>query len=176
MGENTVLDSLVDENVELLRSGVAVITSAPAELYRDGHDRIASGGVGRHFRHVIEFYECLLNAEHDRIDYQARRRDPRVERDAGYAAEAAQRAIHRLHALRSAPVDRACAVVSEVQDSSGAPITVRSSLGRELAVLASHTIHHYAIVAMLLRQGGVEVPQDFGVAPSTLRYLASSEA
>jgi len=176
MGENTVLDSLVDENVELVRSGVRVIGSAPAELYRDGHDRIASGGVGRHFRHVLEFYDCLLHCGDGTVDYQARRRDPRVERDAGYAAEAAGRIVTRLDALRTASGDRVLTVASEVHDRSGAPIQVRSSLARELAVLASHTIHHYAIVAILLRQGGVTIPRDFGVAPSTLRYLASREA
>jgi len=121
MGENTVLDSLVDENVELVRSGVRVIGSAPAELYRDGHDRIASGGVGRHFRHVLEFYDCLLHCGDGTVDYQARRRDPRVERDAGYAAEAAGRIVTRLDALRTASGDRVLTVASEVHDRAERP-------------------------------------------------------
>jgi len=37
--------------------------------------------------------------------------------------------------------------------------------------LASHTIHHMAIIGMLAEQAGVEVGAEFGVHPSTLRYL-----
>ena len=46
-----------------------------------------------------------------------------------------------------------------------------SSVGRELQVLSSHTIHHFALMAMTLRVLGVPVDPDFGMAPSTLRYL-----
>ena len=45
-----------------------------------------------------------------------------------------------------------------------------SSLARELQTLASHTIHHYALIAMAVRAFGVEVDANFGMAPSTLRY------
>ena len=46
-----------------------------------------------------------------------------------------------------------------------------STLGRELLFLLSHTIHHYALIDLLLREEGFEVPPDFGMAPSTLKHL-----
>ena len=46
-----------------------------------------------------------------------------------------------------------------------------TSVARELVFLASHTIHHMAIIGMLAEQAGVKVSADFGVHPSTLRYL-----
>jgi hypothetical protein len=45
-----------------------------------------------------------------------------------------------------------------------------SSARRELQFLLSHTVHHYALIAMICRQYGVGVEEDFGVAPSTLKY------
>jgi uncharacterized damage-inducible protein DinB len=48
---------------------------------------------------------------------------------------------------------------------------VKTSVDRELVFLASHTIHHMAIIGMLAEQAGVEVGAEFGVHPSTLRYL-----
>jgi hypothetical protein len=60
---------------------------------------------------------------------------------------------------------------SEVQDSF-----MRSSVSRELQVLSSHTIHHFALIAMTLRAHGVDLDPEFGMAPSTLRYLASKAA
>jgi hypothetical protein len=50
---------------------------------------------------------------------------------------------------------------------------MESSISRELQVLSSHTIHHFALIAITLRMHGVEMDPDFGMAPSTLRYLAS---
>ncbi len=46
----------------------------------------------------------------------------------------------------------------------------RSSVGRELRFLASHTVHHYALIAALLRQRGVDPGESFGVAPATAAH------
>ena len=51
-----------------------------------------------------------------------------------------------------------------------------SSISRELQVLSSHTVHHFALIAMTLRMHGVELDSDFGMAPSTLRYLSAKTA
>jgi hypothetical protein len=48
-------------------------------------------------------------------------------------------------------------------------------MARELEFLLSHTVHHYAIVAILCRLQGIAVDDGFGVAPSTLRHRTESE-
>ena len=45
-----------------------------------------------------------------------------------------------------------------------------SSIERELEFLQSHTIHHYALIGFKLRAFGFDLPVEFGVAPSTLRF------
>jgi hypothetical protein len=171
-GAHTALDSLIHENVELLRSGLQVMESIPADRYREGHDRATNGGVGRHFRHILEFYERLVEQKGSTIDYESRRRDPRVETDVGYAATVVRRLIASLAALRNSPAGAPLLVITEVLDSTGQPVQTTSSTERELAVLASHTVHHYAIIALVLRGSGIMVPKHFGVAPSTLRHIA----
>jgi hypothetical protein len=47
-------------------------------------------------------------------------------------------------------------------------------MARELGMLLSHTVHHYALIAMLLRARGIEPPADFGVAPSTRAHWLES--
>ena len=49
-------------------------------------------------------------------------------------------------------------------------------MSRELQVLSSHTIHHFALIGMTLRAHGVVLDEDFGVALSTLRYRNSKQA
>ena len=63
-----------------------------------------------------------------------------------------------------------------MEDAVGIPLEdsfMESSISRELQVLSSHTVHHFALIAMTLRMHGLEVDPDFGMAPSTLRYLAT---
>ena len=74
--------------------------------------------------------------------------------------------------------------LSDEQQFTDAALTVRmedapegcpaawmpSSVARELQAVRSHTIHHFALIAMTLRAWGIEVDSTFGVAPSTLRY------
>ena len=51
-----------------------------------------------------------------------------------------------------------------------------TSLARELEFLVSHTVHHYALVAVLAHAHGVIMPADFGMAPSTLKYRQTLSA
>jgi len=44
-----------------------------------------------------------------------------------------------------------------------------STVARELIVLSSYTIHHFALIAITLKEPGLTVDPDFGVANSTLR-------
>ena len=48
--------------------------------------------------------------------------------------------------------------------------------GRELLFLISHTVHHFALIAFMLRSFGIEPGDKFGVAPSTLRYRQDCQA
>ncbi|HEV8146186.1 MAG TPA: hypothetical protein VGP79_07395 [Bryobacteraceae bacterium] len=127
----------------------------------------AFGEVSGHMRHILEFYECFLEGlPSGRIDYDARKRDQSIER----SAVAADARIHLLSdRLKTAPELRGDALVWVRLEESDAT----SSVGRELQVLSSHTVHHFALIALTLRAHGVAVDPKFGVAPSTLRYRES---
>jgi len=58
----------------------------------------------------------------------------------------------------------------DLEDRPGDAGFSRSTIQRELQFLSSHTVHHFAIVAMILKIQGFETPDTFGVAPSTLKY------
>ena len=66
-----------------------------------------------------------------------------------------------------------------MEDSGGYELGdpfLMSSVGRELLTLSTHTIHHFALIAITLRAHGVAVDPDFGVAPSTLRHRQKTRA
>lgn len=164
---------LVEENIGLIDQGVDLVVSLDPDVYRrNAHEHFTSG-VGRHFRHVLDFYERMLMGRGSVVDYESRRRDERIEVDPDYATRAARTICGALGEIdASSPVR----IRTECRDGDGISVEADSTVERELAMLASHTIHHYAIIALILRIQDVSVPEEFGVAPSTLRYVASRES
>jgi len=123
-----------------------------------------------HLRHIIEFYQAFLEGAGSRqIDYDARRRDPRIERSRKAAAAAIESVMRHLRSFRALRFDAAVRV--RIDNT-----VAKSTVGRELQFLSSHTVHHFALIAITLRLHSVGMPPDFGVAPSTLRYQATRAA
>jgi len=164
---------LVDENIGLIGQGVDLIASLHPDVYRRNEHAHFSSGVGRHFRHVLDFYERMLMGRDSVIDYESRHRDERIELDPDYATRIARTICGALGEIDAPSPVR---VRTECRDGDGIAVEADSTVERELAMLASHTIHHYAIIALILRIQDASVPEEFGVAPSTLRYLASRES
>jgi uncharacterized damage-inducible protein DinB len=166
---------LISANIGWLRQAEILLSRISDAAYTATPSGLAPHKAGGHLRHILEFYECFLAglpASH--IDYDARQRDLSLER----SRQAAQERIHRLiRCLETESALRTDSVVwVRIEDSAGSRIPepfLISSVGRELQVLSSHTIHHFALMAMALRALGVPVDPDFGMAPSTLRYMAA---
>lgn len=135
-----------------------------------------AGPVGAHLRHVIEHHEALLTAGRDaEIHYDGRSRDRQLEADPALAASRLSRLIGLLQALHQLALtgnrqDRALHVRGQCGLDGSACFTVSSSLGRELAFVAGHAIHHFALLMPYARQQGLPLPAGFGIAPSTVAH------
>ncbi len=169
---------LITANIGWLRQAEALLDRISDAVYTAMPAGLGPQKAAGHLRHILEFYECFLAGLADsHIDYDARKRDLSVE-TSRHAAQLRIRAL--IHALRNEPALRTdCVVWIRVEDAAECRVLepfLVSSVGRELQVLSSHTIHHFALMATTLRALGVAVDPDFGVAPSTLRYRASEAA
>jgi len=172
-------ETLLAANLTWLQQAVDVLHSIPDDAtYARPPRGLEPHRAGGHLRHILEFYECFLNGvESGHIDYDARARDETVERSRAAAAAHAQSIMWR---LRTVPALRGDAVIwVRMEDSATSGLQdpfLTSSIGRELQALSSHTIHHFALLAMTLRAAGIAVDADFGMAPSTLRRRATHRA
>ena len=102
-----------------------------------------------------------LSADH-------RERGTNVEADVAAALQSIRWLTSTLAAMRTSE-DEAVTMMSTLVPG-GEPIVVRSTLGRELLFVVSHTtIHHQALIGLLLSAAGCGVPLGFGLAPSTPR-------
>ncbi len=179
MRTNTLL---AERNQALLAQALQLLQQLPEELYSARPPHFERGGIGTHIRHVLDHYDAFLDGlDAGRIDYDARERDPRTECEISLGRARLSSTIARMGAVFARQdvgalgAQRAIQVAMELGGGpAGTRSTSQSSVGRELQYLVAHTVHHFALLAVVLRQFGHEPGPEFGVAPSTLRHEETS--
>src|SRR5437667_441272 len=86
-----------------------------------------------------------------------------------------QRILSAYHFIPTPFLDCPINVRSLIGHASGESPLIASTVGRELMYAVAHTIHHYALIAVMCGLIDVPVPDGFGVAPSTLRYRSEQQ-
>lgn len=129
--------------------------------------------IGGHVRHNLDHVAALLaGVRTGRLDYDHRDRESAVGRNRVAALGTLARLRAELFAVRwEEAADWLRLIALPAPD--GPPIDARTTPLRELLFVASHTVHHNALVAVLARLVGVEPPAEFGCAPSTVAHLRS---
>lgn len=142
------------------------IRSLTAEEYASRALR-SSGSIGAHVRHCLDhvgaFERAIVTGD---VCYDHRERDTVVERDPRLGTSRLRRASARLRQNDDGLLERPLVLLAQVADD-GRSVRVPTTVGRELAFVISHTIHHSALVAVLLERAEHEVPDRLGLAPTT---------
>jgi uncharacterized damage-inducible protein DinB len=126
-----------------------------------------TGSIGEHVRHCLDHIGALVAATGARpLSYDRRERGTAVERDPAEALRLIMRLQSAVERWGDRAMDEPVCVVSMLT-AAGESVTGWSTLGRELAFVNGHTIHHKAMIAVLLALAGAEVPERFGLAPAT---------
>jgi uncharacterized damage-inducible protein DinB len=135
---------------------------------------VVDSSIGGHVRHCLDHVRALLMAiDTGELDYDSRDRGTPIETDRSAALAAIKTLRNRLAGLDDETIDRPLAL-SVMMTSEGAAMRVTSSVGREMAYVLSHTIHHNALVGTMVKTLGGWLPDRFGYAPSTLAHLKAS--
>lgn len=157
--------TVIDANRATLQTVQAIVSSLSDTEYTYTSDGQSS--VGKHVRHILDFYRCFLDGlDAGMIDYDCRRRDVRIESTRRIALTALTRIHRELGAI--SPGESTLLVYSSVDDTGA--ISSTSTSRRELMFLQTHSTHHLSIVATIMRSLGVAVDDSLGVAPSTLAH------
>ena len=126
-----------------------------------------SGSIGEHVRHCLDHVSALVAADScATLSYDRRDRGTAVETDPSEALRHLLQLKGALNALSTRSLEEPIRVTSVIS-LAGDAVTGWSTLARELAFVVSHTIHHQAIIAVLLAIHGQSVPERFGHSPST---------
>lgn len=159
------LGRAVAEAIALLRQGAGIAELAERAGLADDTP------LGPHLRHVIEHYEALLTGLDDGlVDYDARPRDRRVERDPALARSRCEQLADSYAARLSRPWPDTLVVACDAGVDGADRHLAGSTPARELLFVASHAVHHYALLRLALAPLGLHLPDGVGKAPSTLRH------
>lgn len=132
-------------------------------------DRATSGSIGGHVRHCLDHVEALERAiDRGLCCYDERVRGTAIEDDPGLACARLAASRLRLRALDPALLAQTLALSARLT-ADGPTVDTPTSVAREVAFVISHTVHHAALVAVLLEDMGQARPQRFGLAPTTPR-------
>lgn len=129
---------------------------------------VVESSIGGHVRHNLDHIEALLRClPTGAVSYDHRDRGTDVERNRIAALDKILRLERDLTAFPWADVPRTVTLSALVAPDLP-PVVVTTSAGRELAFVMSHTIHHNALVRVMVKLIGADVAADFGYAPSTI--------
>jgi hypothetical protein len=95
---------------------------------------------------------------------------PALERSRSEAAAATRAVRDTLAGLAGHPPRRVLRIQLQSAADAEGPEWSESTVGRELQFLVSHTVHHFALIRLLLGGEGPVLGPDFGVAPSTVAH------
>jgi len=124
--------------------------------------------IGQQTRHILDHYLVFQEYfESDRLDYYLRKRSETLEKE---KATALQTIAAIISLLESITENKTILVQSEGRIDTQNEF-IQSSLAREISFLATHTIHHLAILKIMINFIGKPCHEDTGVAPATLEYL-----
>jgi uncharacterized damage-inducible protein DinB len=160
---------LIDYNISVLMKIDDLLSQLSDEELSTNFDVLFGSSIGQHFRHILEFYECLLiNVDSGTFSYDKRQRNYRI---ASEVMEARRSTTDILSNIQTMEEDKLLIIESELPGYESL-FAHTTSLQRELAYLADHGVHHLAIIRIALEQHYpyIMFPQDTGVAASTLNF------
>jgi len=168
---------LVEAAQDVLLQGLGLLFELTDRKYGHAVGAPFNASIGQHYRHVLEHFQSLIvGLRAGEINYDARERNPRLEGEVTYASIATCDVLRALKRYTEEVLARPCKVINSVGYGTLKPSTFESNISRELAYCVGHAIHHYAIIRLICHEIGISVPAEFGVAPSTLKHMASLAA
>ncbi len=153
-----------------------LLTQLDEALYKKSLDIFSSSSFGNHIRHILEFFQCLLNQYPEgKVNYDLRQRNSLLETAPCHAISIIEELCHQLSIIET---KTSLTLETCYQTKGDQFIEAGTSIERELIYNIEHAIHHMAIIKIGIKvyAPDIELPEDFGVAPSTIKYQRATQS
>jgi hypothetical protein len=168
--QNNTLQTLLSASYGVLRQLRSLAGALTPQQYSAPLELLHGNTIGKHYRHVIEFYQCLLQNTPE-VNYDRRKRDIVLETDSSIAIAIINDITAALQNITEADI-KSLVYEADFSDTGETYITMPTSFERELAYNIEHAVHHMAILQIVVNHyyKHIQLEEGFGVAASTLRY------
>lgn len=157
-------DKIISQIIDLCKKLSPSQYSNPVRLF-------LNNSIGKHVRHIIEFYDILMcSSLGDRVlSYDCREHCERTEREVNIALQRLNK-IEKW--LKKTDKDIPMKLVVSYDSINQESFEIDSSLQRELVYNLEHAIHHMAIIRIVIENEfpDIQLNKHFGIAFSTIRF------
>ncbi len=145
----------------------AAIQQLTPEQYTYPCESLSKNTIGQHVRHAIELFQELQNGYNtNTVNYGNRKRDKQIEADPVLAQQLLNDIYQHLDHS-----DKELSLQTSYDKESDQVITIATNYYREVAYNLEHTIHHMALIRVGIKEvSDITLPEDFGVATSTVKH------
>lgn len=157
------LSSKASKQLSEIKSLLEIIEN---EVYSSTSTYLDGSSIGQHTRHVIEFFDELINGyETSIVSYDKRKRNLVLETQ----KEAAIEKINELAAMLDKP-DKKMVLEQTIISAEVLNHKLETTYSRELIYNIEHTVHHMAFIKVAAKEKGVaeKLKPEFGYADSTI--------
>ncbi|WP_313376506.1 hypothetical protein [Chishuiella sp.] len=159
--------SITKTITESLEETKSILLQFDDTMYQKQLAIISEGTIGKHFRHIIEFYFCLFDKNNDDyISYDERKRNLLWETSIKESIAIIDFLIENINTINLGK--NIVLKQSYYNETFNIPTTYQ----RELIYCFDHSIHHFALIRIAIENSfpTIVFSKDFGIAPSTIAY------
>lgn len=169
---NSPSTNLLTAAAQTLAQGEALLAQLTDADYTRTLDVAFRATIGGHYRHCLDHFRNLLAAAPaGDLDYDQRERGTLIEHDRFAALNATRELRESFSRLDARSLARPLRVTCKTSFTPRGSETAESTVGRELMYCVAHAVHHYALIGFMANVMELDLPAQFGFAPSTLQHL-----
>lgn len=154
-------------SVQILSQLMDATRQLSQEQFSRPIDLLSGNSIGKHLRHVLEFYDIMIKGyTKGLINYDDRGHDKKLENSKNTALNKMQELIELIGRIGQD-------ITLRMEGNyGGEKYEIQTNINREMAYNIEHAVHHMAIMRIALNTEFPEVTVDknFGIAYSTVKY------
>jgi len=165
------MDSIKQASKQILEQLIRLAENISDENFTDSLPVLLNNSIGKHYRHIIEFYQVMLTGLHSgHINYDSRKHDAELEMNRKKCLDALQKIDQQfLEPIWQDPMELRGSYLTDSDEL----FSVGTNAEREMVYNIEHAIHHMAIIRIAIQHEFPEIrlEKEFGYAYSTLKHL-----
>ncbi|KXF82394.1 DinB family protein [Enterovibrio coralii] len=169
--QNPPLPFEVEGCLDIANQAKELLVQLTDEQYNYVAAPYLQSSIGQHMRHILDVFHAVeVWPSSSFIDYDKRRRHHPVEKQKDIALEEWNAIEQWLVGVPESALSSPLTVSSEVSLHQQMSPESASTLARELSFVASHAVHHFALLRVSLCAQDIPSDRAFGLAPATASY------